>query len=139
MFFLHVTEMKWMTMLLHLIQQIYGWLKSAQKEKKKSFTYGSYARPGHKKPIHWIKIFHSKVKHEPWITQAWTQSTPWQACLESSLQINRECIINQNMASKPRYKTLNIIFYPKTQQYRQINALFVLGFLKTETHHLNRG
>lgn len=56
-----------------------------------------------------------------------------------SLQINRECIINQNMASKPRYKTLNIIFYPKTQQYRQINALFVLGFLKTETHHLNRG
>lgn len=28
---------------------------------------------------------------------------------------------------------------PQTQQYRQINALFVLSFLKTETHHLNRG
>lgn len=32
--------MKWMTMLLHLIQQIYGGLKSAQKEKKNLLHMG---------------------------------------------------------------------------------------------------
>ena len=78
------------------------------------------------------------MKHEPWITQAWTQSTPWQAFIEKSLKFSVECLTNPNMVSKPQTTTSSIIFYPKSQQNLGSNALFMLSW-KAKLHNLDWG